>query len=131
MLLGSVAADGYDHDLLGLAGFTQAQGFLQRDLVEGVYAHLDAVGVHAAAVGEHEIENDEIEALGAQDVTSRREAIGGATVMAEMLEDLERRRAPRGASWITRLRSRLGRTSLSTRIVLGAFAVVLAACSSD
>ena len=32
------------------AGFANAQGFLQRDLVERIDAHLDAVGVDAAAV---------------------------------------------------------------------------------
>ena len=44
-------ADGHDDDFLGQAFFPQAQGFFQRDLVEGIDALLDAIGDDAVLSG--------------------------------------------------------------------------------
>ena len=44
-------ADGYNHDFLNRAFFLQANGFFDRDFVEGVHAHLDVGEVDARAVG--------------------------------------------------------------------------------
>src|ERR1700694_4718405 len=42
-----------DNDLLGAAALLDAQRLLERDLIEGVDAHLDPVGDDAAAIGLH------------------------------------------------------------------------------
>ena len=51
LLLAVRGPDGGDDDLLGEPALLDAQRLLERDLVEGVDAHLHAVGDHAAAVG--------------------------------------------------------------------------------
>ncbi len=50
LLLALVAANGDHDDLLGLSGLADTQRLFQGDLVEGVDAHLDTVGVDPAAV---------------------------------------------------------------------------------
>ena len=50
LLLAVSRADGGDDDFLGAAALLDAQGLFERDLVEGVDAHLDAVGDDARAV---------------------------------------------------------------------------------
>jgi hypothetical protein len=52
LLLDRVVADRHHHDLLGLPRLADAQRFLERDLIERIDAHLDAVDVDAAAVGQ-------------------------------------------------------------------------------
>ena len=52
-LLRLLHADGDGDDLFGLAGFLQADGLLDGDLVEGVHRHLDVGEVHTAAVRLH------------------------------------------------------------------------------
>ena len=53
LLLAVRRPDGDDDDFLGAAALLDAQRLFERDLVEGVDAHLDAVGDDAAAVRLH------------------------------------------------------------------------------
>ena len=53
LLLGLVRPDADREDFVRLAALAEAQRLLERDLVEGIGAHLDAVGHDAGAVRTH------------------------------------------------------------------------------
>ena len=50
LLLSVCRTNRYDYDFTRFAAFLDAQRFFQRNLIERVDAHLDAIGVHTAAV---------------------------------------------------------------------------------
>ena len=61
MLRAFIASDGDDDDFLGFAGFLDAQRFFESNFIEGIDAHLDAIGIDTAAVGENASENGFVE----------------------------------------------------------------------